>query len=93
MLYFFFSICLVCICRQLFSFYISLACKKKEYIAVKRSSTHFDNWFMVSVSKIVKDRYSKYEKRINKYSRNAKLFIAAKHTTLHLSIRKKMRTG
>lgn len=74
MVHILFSLSLVAIYRFVLGSYILLVYKKKEYIAIKKRTTFWDNWFLFSLTKEVKDRYSRYEQRTIRYSRHARAF-------------------
>ena len=54
--------------------YIFSTYKKKDFEIVKKQATFKDNWFMLSLVKGVKDRYSKFEKRTIRHSRHVQIF-------------------
>ena len=74
MLYLVFSLLLVCIYRMIVLAYVFSSYKKKDFDKVKKQATFKDNWFMISLVKGVKDRYSKFEKRTIRYSRHVQVF-------------------
>ncbi|MBQ3147556.1 MAG: hypothetical protein IJB91_07515 [Oscillospiraceae bacterium] len=63
-----FSLVILLVVRGLMSIFVQLSMSKKERKQYRTSAGIIDRWFLWSIPHYVKDRYSRYEKRVIHYT-------------------------